>query len=186
MRAKRRKRSRNQFNRNILISNDNSIIQGYAKCSVEKNLSLTVNFYLEWNSTLNESIQDVLHEYVIYMASSEGRLVITSQLRDINICAISAKPLKLIDPVLLSASSQFSQTYDGPYSILNLVQLEAHETYVESLTTEYTSFVSIFAKCSVIAQELDSNDTNQGLERALYPIIQINYILTWWIEMRSQ
>ena len=71
---------------------------------------------------------------MLYMNSDDGRFKTASQLREINICAISARPLKVIPNVVSNVMGQFNQTYSGPKELLNPDQLELYESYFEDLT----------------------------------------------------
>ena len=136
--------------------NMNPTSRNLKECSMEKNRSLTVNFSMKWSSDIDRNWTEYLNEYMLYMNSYDGRLYVASQLREMDICAISAKTLKTIPKPSHNVSlirEEFNQTYSGPQILFNSLQLADYEAYFSSLTSKYTDEF-VVANCTVSRQEM--------------------------------
>jgi len=81
-------------NRDLKGVNDEPIARELTECSKGRGESLTVFFSLAWNLTSDENHKIHFRKYKRFMNSSEGRSLVASKLRDMNICVVAARYLK--------------------------------------------------------------------------------------------
>ena len=113
-RAKKRYRARNKINRELESSSTD--LKG---CSDKKTRRMSVKFYFVLNTLSDEAtLMKTFDKYYNYMRSSEGRQAVASKMRDMEVCAISATPLKTIPTSIFTNDVPTRSIYPMPHPTL--------------------------------------------------------------------